>query len=347
MQGKKETVLDKKTKYTVQKFLDDLNDGKGYTLKYKIDEKKEDSYSVEIVLDKKLKNKLRSEWKRKVKFAAKDGIFEVKNKYGTWEKDKFKKWDGSYVISDFVEAKGEIYYFDAEGKKVTGKQVIGKRTYVFRKNGTLKSKEKWVDPKKPMIALTFDDGPGQYTDALLEQLDKYNARATFFMLGKNAVKYPEIIQKMEKIGCELGNHSTNHTSLIKLNDEGVRSEIDTTQAAISRAVGHGASVLRPPYGEMNQHVRSIAKLPFVMWSLDTQDWKKKDAAKITEYVLSHVEDGDIILMHDIHEFSVDSAITLIPMLKEQGYQLVTVSEMAEFRGKEMKNGEKYFQFYPN
>lgn len=345
--GRKGKVLDKKSKYTVQSLLDDFKQGKGYTLKHKIDETKEGDYSVSIALDKKTKKNLQDKWRRKVKVKTVDGTFQVKNKYGTWEKEKFKKWDGSYVVSDFIESEGETYYFDAEGKMVTGEMRVGRTVYVFREDGVLESKEDRIDPAKPMIALTFDDGPGKYTDTLLTELEKYNAKATFFMQGKNAAIYQDEIKKMKELGCELGNHSQTHTSLVKLNDAGVRWEIDSTDAAIAAAAGEGASVLRPPYGDMNVHVRNIAGKPFVMWSLDTLDWKRKNAAEITEYVLNNVADGDIVLMHDIHDFSVEATIALIPQLIEKGYQLVTVSEMANARGNEMVNGEKYFSFKPN
>lgn len=402
---KKGKVLDKKSKYKIQDFMDDLKQGKGYQLKHKINENKEGTYSVSIVLDKKTKSKLEGKWKRKVKLRTEDGKFEVKNKYGVWEKQKFKKLDGTYVTSDFIVSKGKTYYFDENGEKVTGwqtiqgfkyffdkkgsmhtgwkkskkgnyhfqkdgrmtvgwatikddtyyfnqkgkmltgKQVIGKNKCVFRKDGTLKSRESKIDPKRPMVAFTFDDGPGKYTDRLLDQLDKYDAHATFFMLGENAEKFPDEIKKMEKIGCELANHSMTHENLTKLNRDGILKEIGGAQTAIAKAAGYGGKLVRPPYGELNGLVKETVEMPFVMWSLDTKDWKRKDAGQITDYVLNHLEDGDIVLMHDIHEFSVDAAVALIPQLIEKGYQLVTVSELAEARGVEMKNGEKYFQFY--
>lgn len=403
--GKKKIVLDKKSKYTVQDLVEDLNQGKGYRLKHKIDGEKEGSYSVSIVLDKEMEKKFNDKWNWKVKLRKENGKFEVKNKYGIWEKDKFKRLDDTYVTSDFIVSNGKSYYFDEEGNKVTGwqtiggfkyffdkegmmhtgwrktkkgtyyfqkdgkmtvgwetikdntyyfnskgkmvtgKQIIGKSKCVFRKDGTLKSREDKIDPNRPMVAFTFDDGPGKYTDRLLNQFDKYDAHATFFMLGENAAKYPDEIKKMEKIGCELANHSMTHANLTKLDEKGIRKEIEGAQLAIAKAAGHGGRLVRPPYGALNALMKDTADMPFIMWSLDTLDWKRKDAGKIKEYVLNHIEDGDIILMHDIHEFSVDAAIALVPELIEKGYQLVTVSEMAEARGIEMKNGEKYFSFY--
>lgn len=391
--------------YTIGELLKDLNAGKGYQLKYEIDQSKEGTYPVKISFEKELKKKIEKTWKRKVTIRVENGTCQVKNKYGTWEKDKFKKWDGSYATAEFVHSKentyyvdesGEkisgwkdiehfryffdkkgvmsvgwketkdgtyyfqedgkmsvgwteigkdTYYFDKDGKMLTGKQKVFQLDCVFDEKGRLKSKESKVDPKKPMIALTFDDGPGKYTDALLDKLEEYGARATFFMVGTNAVKYPETIKRMEELGCDLGNHTTNHKNLVKEDDATVKEEIQSTDAAIAAAVGHGASLLRPPFGSYNDNVRSLAGLPIMMWSLDTQDWKKKDTALIRDYVLENVSDGDVILLHDIHDFSVNAAFELIPQLIEQGYQLVTVSELAEARGVSLENGEKYSQFY--
>lgn len=391
--------------YTIDNLIKDLNDGKGYELKQAADNQKEGSYSIQVVWDKEFEQKLNKEWKKKLTIEIENATLTVKNKYGTWDKEKFCRLDGSYVTSDFIVSKGKTYYFDENGEKVTGWQeiqgatyffnekgmmhtgwketkegnyyfqedgkmtvgwlelddgtyyfdqkgkmvtgelVIGKVKCVFAKDGKLESKENKVDLKKPMIALTFDDGPGKYTDTLLNKLDEYDARATFFMLGSNVEKYPDLLQKMDNIGCELANHSTTHTSLVKLDKAGIQSEIETTENAIREAVGHGSSMLRPPYGAFNDEVKSVAGMPIMMWSLDTLDWKKKDAEKIKNYVLDNVSDGDVVLMHDIHSFSVDAALELIPELINRGYQLVTVSELAEARGVELENGVKYSQFY--
>lgn len=330
--------------YTVKQFVKDLNSGKGYKLQYQIDNAKEGSYPVKIVLDKKLETKIGKTWKRKVKVGVEDGTFEVRNKYGTWDGEKFKRPDGSYVTSDFIVSKGEEYYFDEDGKMVTGERVILNEKCVFGKDGKLISKERFVDPDRPMIAITLDDGPGKYTEALLQKLEEYHARATFFMLGHNAERYPEAIKKMEEMGCDLGNHSWSHTSLLTLDDAGVKSEIDMTNAAISAAAGHGASLVRPPYGKYDDRVKSLIGLPLVMWSVDTLDWKRKDAAQITEYVLNTVSDGDIVLMHDIHDFSVEALMNLIPELTNRGFQLVTVSEMAKARGIPLEAGNRYSVF---
>lgn len=211
-------------------------------------------------------------------------------------------------------------------------------------NGSFEVIESKVDPTKLMIALTFDDGPGKYTDKLLDILEENDARATFFMVGENVSKYSEAVERMKEIGCEIGNHTTNHTKLTELEVSEVISQIEGTNNLLLDIIEEKSTVVRPPYGEVNSVVRENVEYPLIMWSVDTLDWKTKDAKKVKEYTLKNVADGDIVLMHDIHQSTVKAAETIIPKLIEQGYQLVTVSEMARARGIEMKNGEKYFSF---
>lgn len=219
--------------------------------------------------------------------------------------------------------------------------------------GTLKVKE--IDEEylasveamknRPMIALTFDDGPGKYTMKLLDALEENDAQATFFMLGQNVGKYKEEVAKMKKIGCELGNHSYDHPNLPKLLVEDMQAQINNTNGAIEEITGEAASVLRPPYGSMSPEMRENVGMPMILWSVDTLDWKTKDTQATIDHVLANVRDGDIVLMHDIYETSVNAAIELIQKLQDQGYYLVTVSELAKSRGYELANGEKYFGFY--
>lgn len=221
------------------------------------------------------------------------------------------------------------------------------------KPGTLKVKEideeymASVEAKKnrPMIALTFDDGPGKYTMKLLDALEENHAQATFFMLGQNVEKYEDEVAKMKEIGCELGNHSYDHPKLPKLSVDEMKAEINNTNGAIEAITGEPASVLRPPYGLINEEVKQNVEMPMILWSIDTLDWKTKDTQATIDHVLANVSDGDIVLMHDIYETSVNAAIELIKKLQDQGYYLVTVSELAASRGYELVKGEKYFGFY--
>ena len=219
--------------------------------------------------------------------------------------------------------------------------------------GTLKVKELddayWASVEaqknRPMIALTFDDGPGKYTMRLLEALEEKHAKATFFMQGKNVGLYEKEVAKMKEIGCELGNHSYDHPKFTQMSIADMQAQINDTNRAIEAAAGEPASVLRPPYGLVNEEVKQNVGMPMIFWSVDTLDWKTRDTQATIDAVLTNAGDGDIVLMHDIHEPTVNAAIELIGKLQEQGYSLVTVSELAKARGYELVNGEKYFGFY--
>lgn len=224
---------------------------------------------------------------------------------------------------------------------------------VSTKSGTLKVKELdeeyWasVETRKnrPMIALTFDDGPGKYTMRLLEALEENHAQATFFMLGQNVEKYEEEVKKMKEIGCEFGNHSYDHPNLTKIPIEEMKEQVRSTNDAIEKITGEPGTVLRPPFGATGTEMSENVGMPMILWSIDTEDWKTRNAQATIDHVLANVSDGDIVLMHDIYKESVDAALELIKLLQEQGYSLVTVSELAKSRGYELVNGEKYFGFY--
>lgn len=201
-----------------------------------------------------------------------------------------------------------------------------------------------LDPNQPMIALTFDDGPGKYTDELLTLLKENDAKATFMVLGSNVLKYLEAIKRMEELGFEIGNHTYSHIKLTNLTPEALQQEVEGTNDVLKQVIGHGANLVRPPYGAINEMVRTYTAYPLAMWSVDTEDWKLRDAAAIIDYILANAKDGDVILVHDIHGFTVEAMRAVIPELKARGYQLVTFSEMAEVHGVKMENGQKYFNF---
>lgn len=238
----------------------------------------------------------------------------------------------------------ERYYFDTEGKLVTGEMKLGAATYTFDEKGVLVSSEGAVDPEKPMVALTFDDGPGPKTMELLGYLEEHSARATFFMLGQNVPRYESAVKKMAEIGCELGNHTYDHKDLTKLSVEEMKKQIQDTNQAVANAAGQNVTVMRPPYGSVNDKVEATVNLPMILWSIDTLDWETRDAKKTIKNVMDNVQDGDVILMHDIHAETIEAAKELIPKLQEKGYQLVTVSELAQARGVTLSTGKRYGRF---
>lgn len=191
--------------------------------------------------------------------------------------------------------------------------------------------EKVIDPTKPVVALTFDDGPSKYTKEIIDILKEYDANATFFVLGNKVKLYQETIRQSIANGNEIGNHSYNHKQLTKLSVSELKEQIDKTQDILKQYTGYTPRLLRPTYGAINQKVRSNTDLSIVLWNIDPKDWKIKDSETIANNVLTKVSDRDIILMHDTKKRTVEAVKIIVPALIEQGYQLVTISELEEVK----------------
>ena len=249
-----------------------------------------------------------------------------------WHEDKNGKWyqnaDGTYYAGGLQDISGTKYCFNDNGYVQTGWVSKGIKDYYFNEDGS-------YDPtqKRKLLCLTFDDGPGQYTDDLLNCLEENNAHATFFMLGQNVVNYPEQVQHILKAGCEIGSHSYDHPNLKNLDLDSVKKQFTDTDDFLIKACGQAATVARAPYGEWNQDIIDTVGKPFFTWSVDSRDWDYKDADLDYKSVMEgDLSDGSIILMHDIHQPTVEAAKRIIPELVAQGYKLVTVSEMAQAKG---------------
>lgn len=186
-----------------------------------------------------------------------------------------------------------------------------------------------IDPNKPMVALTFDDGPTRkYTGAILDALQEHQASATFFILGSRANNAPDLLQRMVLEGNEIGNHTFSHKQLTTLSKVSIEEEINQTQEFIHNITNKYPNIIRPPYGSKNDAVMQCAQgKKLVTWTIDTQDWKHRNAETIVNMVINDIEDGDIILMHDLYASSAEAAIIMIPKLQDMGFQLVTVSEL--------------------
>ena len=192
---------------------------------------------------------------------------------------------------------------------------------------TISIPEKVIDPNKKVIALTFDDGPSYYTDQILKLLQKEEVTATFFLIGNKINRYQETVQTMLKNGNEIGNHSFSHKWLTKLDDDDLQEEIILTQDTIKNLTGFTPRVFRPTYGAVNDDLKHQVNLTPIMWTVDSSDWKIKNANTIANRVLESCQDTSIILMHDTHKRSYEALKIIIPSLKEQGYQFVTASEL--------------------
>lgn len=192
-----------------------------------------------------------------------------------------------------------------------------------------------IDPAKPMVALTFDDGPHEtYSNQILDVLEANHAVATFFEVGRNVALYPAVVAREAELGCEIGSHSNAHKNLSKLKKATLLDDLAAADAAFIAAGVPAPTLVRPPYGAVNKTVRTATGRSLITWNIDTEDWRTKDPQKVISYVqgLQNL-DGAVVLMHSIHESSAQAAAVLIPWLQEQGYQLVTVTElMAYYHG---------------
>ena len=263
----------------------------------------------------------------------------------------------------WLDNDGKRYYLNLDGIMQTGDITIKKKTYHLNSDGSLKgykaSSKKETSKKetseknaekaskkasskaKKTIALTFDDGPSSFTDRLLDCLEENNAKATFFMVGQEISSFPDTVKRMASLGCELGNHTYSHKELTTLDADGIVTEINKTNELLTELTGAGASVIRPPYGSVNDTVRASVESPMILWSVDTLDWKTLDTQQTVDAVMESAQDGAIILMHDIYSTTVDAAEIIIPKLIEEGYELVTIHELAKSHDTELKAGITY------
>ncbi len=188
-------------------------------------------------------------------------------------------------------------------------------------------KEETVDsPRK--IALTFDDGPHPYyTQQLLDGLKERGARATFFVMGKQAEAYPELVLRMQEEGHLIGNHTYSHVQLNKKNRESFKEELVRTNELLLGITGEEPQYVRPPYGSWDKSFESELMMIPVLWTIDPMDWCSSDVNGIVRKVTKKAEDNAVILMHDEYKSSVTAALEIVDVLQKQGYEFVTVDEI--------------------
>lgn len=277
--------------------------------------------------------------------------------------------DNGIMQTGWIDSGKKRYYMDLDGIMQTGDIEVDGKIYHLNEDGSLEGyrakesstseSETKTEPKsssnsdstantssteKKAIALTFDDGPSSFTGRLLDCLEANHAKATFFMTGTEIASFPDEVKRMKELGYELGNHTYDHTDLTTLSIEDIRSEIEKVDTQLLELTGQGATVVRPPYGSVDDTVLSAVGTPMILWSIDTLDWKTQDPDSIVKEVMEHIEDGSVILMHDIFSTTVDAAEILIPKLIEEGYELLTIHELAAERGVELSAHATYSEF---
>ena len=250
------------------------------------------------------------------------------------------------VSNNAVEAYMKYDWYDAP--VVTLYSKTGETTVVYKSDAHLHVAAGWLTepysppqdepedekPKdtKKAVALTFDDGPSKHTKRILDCLEKNGGKASFFVVGTNVLKFGDTLRRAHSLGMEIGNHTVNHVDFKKVSDAEMKSEIKLNADYIEAAIGVRPKLVRPPYGNQTAAIIASANQPFILWSIDTLDWKTRDAQKTIDSVLSSVKDGDIVLMHDLYEPTAEAAEKIIPELIKRGFDLVTVSELAKRKG---------------
>lgn len=203
-----------------------------------------------------------------------------------------------------------------------------------------------IDPAKPMVALTFDDGPSKYTPRIVQLLEQYGGRATFFMVGNRVNNFREAVEAVAQQGSEIATHTWSHPKLPSLSRGSIETELSKSIRAMSDVSGLPVTLMRPPYGSINGDVRGVCGnmgLMIIRWSVDTRDWETKSANKTYQAIMESVKDGSIILCHDIVPSTAEAMELVIPELIRQGYQLVTVTELLQHSNTAMEAGRVYDQ----
>jgi len=202
-----------------------------------------------------------------------------------------------------------------------------------------------IDPDKKIIALTFDDGPSnQNTNRILDVLEKYHARATFFVIGKRIADRTDVIARAISLGCEIGSHTWGHSDFTNYPKSALIDSLEKTDEAMVSSLGYHMTLFRPPYAAIDGNVEAAAKdmgYTMVLWSGSSHDWSIKDAKKIYRNTFECAADGAILLYHDIYDFTADAIESIVPDLISQGYQLVTVSELIAMDENPVNPGDRY------
>lgn len=238
----------------------------------------------------------------------------------------------------------QSYHFDGSGLIDYGWKLIGGQGCYFDDNGVYHPD---ADPNK-LLAFTFDDGPSHGMDEILELCEQTGARVTFFMIGKQVENGGAVLPHIIQDRCEVGNHSNTHTQMTKLGTEECAQNFrDCDEWIRSFSGGIESDAVRFPYGDYNPEQPAAVGKPSIMWSVDSLDWELLEAQPVIDTVLNQITEGDIILMHDRYESTVEACRYLFPYLIEQGYQLVTVKELAAAKGFELEAGKTYYGFCQN
>ena len=229
---------------------------------------------------------------------------------------------------------------------ILSKDTLGNKINIFTNQQAADAitRRNRIDPELPMVALTFDDGPGKLTEQFLDVLEKYDVVATFYVIGRQVKSNSETVMRAFDMGNEIANHTWSHVSMEKASAGTIRKQLQDTNNAVEAVTGVAPVSMRPPFGAVNSNARNVIRefdMPVVLWSIDPSDYLPRSPYNIYSYIMERITDRDIILLHDIHERSLETIKTLIPSLQSKGYQFVTVSELMYFSDVTPEPGKIY------
>ena len=282
-------------------------------------------------------------------------IYDSNNKHYKLE-DFFSNKTSLNLFSKNYNTDIEHFYFNKKGltliydnSKIT---IPWNELNPYLKKKYRNSKEKYPEIRdiekykgQKLLAFTFDDGPNtETTSILLDNLDYYDARVTFFVLGMRVDSNKEVLKRAYLMGNDIGSHTYSHKDLVSLKDKRILKEVNSTNEKIKNVTGVTPELIRPPYGSVNDHVRKLYNMKTICWNVDSLDWKLKNRDKIKKEIIKHAKDGNIILVHDIYKESVYGALLAMEELKKEGYNFVTISEMEYLKNVELTTDKTHFGF---
>ena len=290
---------------------------------------------------------------KKRKFLKLDDFIIDKDKFSNKVKELLYLKYPKDLFSDIDIFSGT---FDIKENEIKGYYIIHNNEYSIRINNNeikglikydhvydkdYKNEEYKLDTSKKIIAFTFDDGPSIYDKEIVDILKNNHASATFFIVGSRIDTYSDVVKYMVSNNMEVGNHTFDHKSMVKISDEEKEAQIFNTNDKFKNLTNKDLYLFRPSYGAINKDVLVKANMPVILWDVDTLDWKTRNKDLIKEEILNNSKDGSIVLMHSLYASTRDALKEVLPILYERGYEVVSVSKLAEIKGVTLNAGETY------
>lgn len=250
-----------------------------------------------------------------------------------------KRNDHQYIYNGIVDSvdNKKKYGIPLEPIIIEEKDIIKEEIEIV----DIKIEKPVIKDNSKLLSLTFDDGPSKYTKDLIEVLDKYDSKATFFILGNNIKGNEAIIKNISSKGHQIGIHGYSHTPFTNMDVDDVNAEIAGTYDMLSRIDVRPTNIVRPPFGKLNETIKEQVNYPFVLWNIDTDDVKNQNKENIKTNIRKQISEGSIILMHDLYPTTVEAVDEIIPELIGQGYKFVTLSDMNKRYDTVLKPGKVY------